>query len=152
MTLAQRQQALTDRLSAIGDSQERFSWLVEQANLAPSLDSSLKTDSNLISGCLAKLWIAREYSDGLCRFHADSDSKIVKAIASQLCNLCDGLPPSEVLLLDPSFLGPLGISREFLAEKWMRDARITDIYEGTGQINRLVVARQILGYSGNELR
>jgi acyl-CoA dehydrogenase len=49
-------------------------------------------------------------------------------------------------------LGPLGYSREFLAEKWFRDAKITDIYEGTGQINRLVVARQILGYSGKELR
>ncbi|KXK15262.1 MAG: acyl-CoA dehydrogenase domain-containing protein [Chloroflexi bacterium OLB14] len=49
-------------------------------------------------------------------------------------------------------LGPLGYSRELLLEKWMRDARITDIYEGTGQINRLVVARQILGYSGSELR
>ena len=37
-------------------------------------------------------------------------------------------------------------------EKWFRDAKITDIYEGTGQINRLVVARQILGYSGKDLR
>jgi len=49
-------------------------------------------------------------------------------------------------------MGPPGYSREFLLEKWFRDARITDIYEGTGQINRLVVARQILGYSGKELR
>ncbi len=49
-------------------------------------------------------------------------------------------------------LGPLGYSREFLAEKWFRDAKITDIYEGTGQINRLIVARSILGYSGAELR
>jgi acyl-CoA dehydrogenase len=49
-------------------------------------------------------------------------------------------------------LGPLGYSREFLAEKWFRDAKITDIYEGTGQINRMVVARHILGYTGKELR
>ncbi len=34
----------------------------------------------------------------------------------------------------------------------MRDARINDIYEGTGQINRLVVARRLLGYSSAELR
>ncbi len=49
-------------------------------------------------------------------------------------------------------MGPLGYSREFLLEKWFRDAKIADIYEGTGQINRLIVARQILGYTGKELR
>ncbi len=31
-------------------------------------------------------------------------------------------------------LGGLGISRDYLPEKWFRDSRITDIYEGTGQI------------------
>lgn len=49
-------------------------------------------------------------------------------------------------------MGPLGYSHEFLLEKWFRDAKISDIYEGTGQINRLIVARHILGYSGRELR
>jgi acyl-CoA dehydrogenase len=49
-------------------------------------------------------------------------------------------------------LGPLGYTRETLLEKWFRDAKITDLYEGTGQINRLVVARNILGYRGSELR
>jgi acyl-CoA dehydrogenase len=29
----------------------------------------------------------------------------------------------------------------------MRDAKINDIYEGTGQINTLIVAREILGYT-----
>ena len=49
-------------------------------------------------------------------------------------------------------LGPLGYTRELLLEKWFRDAKISDLYEGTGQINRLVVARNILGYRGRELR
>ena len=49
-------------------------------------------------------------------------------------------------------LGPLGVSREHLLEKWFRDARITDIYEGTGQIQHLIIARDILGYSSAELR
>ena len=48
-------------------------------------------------------------------------------------------------------LGGLGITRDYLAEKWFRDARITDIYEGTGQIQRLIIARDILGYSSSEL-
>ncbi len=48
-------------------------------------------------------------------------------------------------------LGMMGYNREWLAEKWMRDARINDIYEGTGQINLLIVARRILDYSSREL-
>lgn len=48
-------------------------------------------------------------------------------------------------------LGMMGYSREWLAEKWMRDGKINDIYEGTGQINTLIVARRILDYSRTEL-
>jgi acyl-CoA dehydrogenase len=48
-------------------------------------------------------------------------------------------------------LGPLGYSRENLLEKWFRDAKINDLYEGTGQINRLIIARRILGYGRAEL-
>ena len=49
-------------------------------------------------------------------------------------------------------LGPMGYSREWLAEKWMRDGKISDLYEGTGQINLLIVARRILGYSSKQLQ
>jgi acyl-CoA dehydrogenase len=48
-------------------------------------------------------------------------------------------------------LGGLGISHEYLMEKWFRDARITDLYGGTGEIQRLIIAREILGYSSAEL-
>lgn len=48
-------------------------------------------------------------------------------------------------------LGPLGYSRDLLLEKWMRDAKINDIFEGTQQINLLIVARRILDYTSKEL-
>jgi len=49
-------------------------------------------------------------------------------------------------------LGPMGISREHLLEKWMRDCRVTDIYEGTGEIQRLIIARGLLDYTRVELK
>jgi acyl-CoA dehydrogenase len=49
-------------------------------------------------------------------------------------------------------LGPLGFSRQYLAEKWMRDSKIMDIFEGTGQIQHLIVARKILNLSSSELK
>ncbi len=49
-------------------------------------------------------------------------------------------------------LGPLGYSRQHLAEKWMRDSKILDIFEGTGQIQHLIVARNILNLSSTQLK
>jgi alkylation response protein AidB-like acyl-CoA dehydrogenase len=41
--------------------------------------------------------------------------------------------------------GGYGYTREFPVERYMRDAKITQIYEGTNQIQRLVIARELLG-------
>jgi len=41
-------------------------------------------------------------------------------------------------------LGGYGYVREYPAERFMRDAKITQIYEGTNQIQRLVIARELL--------
>ncbi len=40
--------------------------------------------------------------------------------------------------------GGYGYTREFMVEKYMRDAKLMQIYEGTNQIQRLVIARHIL--------
>ncbi len=81
-----------------------------------------------------------------------ADNKKPNALESSMSKVRAGDVGPKITQKVVEILGPLGYSREFLAEKWFRDAKITDIYEGTGQINRLVVARQILGYSGSELR
>ena len=81
-----------------------------------------------------------------------ADNKKPNALESSMSKVKAGDVTTRVTQKAVEILGPLGYSREFLLEKWFRDAKITDIYEGTGQINRLVVARQILGYSGAELR
>ncbi len=49
-------------------------------------------------------------------------------------------------------LGPVGFSRKYLPEKWMRDSKIMDIFEGTGQIQHLIIARNILKVSSKELK
>jgi acyl-CoA dehydrogenase len=48
--------------------------------------------------------------------------------------------------------GSVGYSENDLLEKWARDAKILDIFEGTQQIQLLIVARQLLGKSSSELR
>jgi acyl-CoA dehydrogenase len=74
------------------------------------------------------------------------------SLEASMCKVKAGAVGNYISQKAVELLGPEGYSCKLLVEKWMRDARINDIYEGTGQINRLVVARRLLGYSSRELR
>lgn len=80
------------------------------------------------------------------------DAKQPNQLESSMCKVKAGKVVTRVTQKAVELLGPLGYSTQTLAEKWMRDAKINDIYEGTGQINTLIVARQILGYTRAELK
>jgi len=81
-----------------------------------------------------------------------SDARKANALESAMSKLYAGDVVTKITQKAVELLGPLGYSREYLMEKWMRDAKINDIYEGTGQINRLIAARALLGYRGSDLR
>lgn len=80
------------------------------------------------------------------------DARQENQLESSMCKVKAGKVVTWITQKAVELLGPLGYSTQTLAEKWLRDAKINDIYEGTGQINTLIVARQILGYSRTELK
>ena len=59
---------------------------------------------------------------------------------------------NQVALKCVEICGQLGYSKAQLLEKFARDSKIIDIYEGTQQIQQLIVARQVLGKSSSELK
>jgi acyl-CoA dehydrogenase len=71
------------------------------------------------------------------------ESSICKAKGGEVCRT---VPQGAM-----EVLGGMSISHDHVVEKFLRDGRISDIYEGTGQIQRLIIAREILGYSSEEL-
>ena len=62
--------------------------------------------------------------------------------------LGDGAPPDGRGDPDPR---RLRLQKEFPVERYYRDAKITEIYEGTSEIQRLVIARSILGMQERSL-
>jgi acyl-CoA dehydrogenase len=81
-----------------------------------------------------------------------SDAGKSNNLESSICKAKAGAAVREITQGCIELVGPMAASREHLLEKWFRDVRITDIYEGTGQIQRLIIARDILGYGRDELK
>jgi acyl-CoA dehydrogenase len=59
---------------------------------------------------------------------------------------------TDITLKVVELAGTVGYSEQTLLEKWSRDSKILDIFEGTQQIQQLVVARRLLGLSSSELK
>jgi acyl-CoA dehydrogenase len=71
-------------------------------------------------------------------------ASMAKAKAGRMC--------VEVTLGCVELCGSVGYGESELLEKWARDAKILDIFEGTQQIQLLIVARLLLGKSSADLR
>ncbi|WP_410793304.1 acyl-CoA dehydrogenase family protein [Kribbella sp. C-35] len=63
-----------------------------------------------------------------------------------------GRTANDITLRCVELTGPLGYSEHHLLEKWSRDSKILDIFEGTQQIQQLIIARRLLGKTSAELK
>jgi acyl-CoA dehydrogenase len=80
------------------------------------------------------------------------DNGIKNSLEASMAKAKAGLAVTQITAKCVELIGPLGYSRENLLEKWMRDAKINDIFEGTGQIQMLITARNVLGFGRDKLK
>ena len=73
----------------------------------------------------------------------DPDGQLPMAGAMAKCFASD--VAMQVTTDAVQLLGGYGYTTEFPVERMMRDAKITQIYEGTNQIQRMVIAKRLLG-------
>ena len=72
------------------------------------------------------------------------EASMAKAKAGRTC--------VDIALKCVELAGAVGYSEVSMLEKWARDAKILDIFEGTQQIQLLIIARRLLGKSSAELK
>ncbi|MCT2586342.1 acyl-CoA dehydrogenase family protein [Actinophytocola gossypii] len=63
-----------------------------------------------------------------------------------------GRSATDITLRCVELCGTIGYGEHELLEKWSRDAKIMDIFEGTQQIQQLIIARRLLGKTSAELK
>lgn len=81
-----------------------------------------------------------------------ADNKIPNSKEASMGKAKAGRVASDITCKAVEMAGTIGYSEKTLLEKWARDSKIMDIFEGTQQIQQLVVARRLLGLSSSELK
>lgn len=81
-----------------------------------------------------------------------ADNKQPNTLEASASKAKAGRMGTDVTLRAVELAGAYGYSERNLLEKWARDSKILDIFEGTQQIQQLVVARRVLGLSSKELK
>jgi acyl-CoA dehydrogenase len=81
-----------------------------------------------------------------------ADNRKPNSMEASMAKAKAGRTGTDVTLRCVELAGTVGYSEAELLEKWGRDSKILDIFEGTQQIQQLIVARRILGLSSAELK
>ncbi|TDG13376.1 acyl-CoA dehydrogenase [Seongchinamella unica] len=81
-----------------------------------------------------------------------ADNRMPNSKEASMCKAKAGRMGNQVTLRCVEMCQSLGYSENALLEKFARDSKILDIFEGTQQIQQLIVARQVLGKSSSELK
>jgi acyl-CoA dehydrogenase len=81
-----------------------------------------------------------------------ADNRRPNSLQASMAKAKAGRSVVDITLRCVELAGTVGYTEESLLEKWARDAKILDIFEGTQQIQQLIVARRILGKTSAELR
>ncbi|MBY6365970.1 acyl-CoA dehydrogenase family protein [Rhodococcoides corynebacterioides] len=81
-----------------------------------------------------------------------ADNKEPNSLQASMSKAKAGRSASDITLKAVELAGSLGYSQHLLLEKWARDSKILDIFEGTQQIQQLIVARRVLGLTSAQLK
>ncbi len=95
-------------------------------------------------------WEPRDWVVGEAAWTANN--KTANTLEAPISRAKAGRVGNDSALRCVELAGSLGYTEDELLEKWARDSKILDIFEGTQQIQQLIVARRLLGKSSAELK
>lgn len=105
-----RQREIADEFAAFDDWMLRFQQLIEYGEAMPPLPADLRTDDRLVRGCQSRVWLDAGDENGTFRVRADSESQIVRGLASLLVRVFDELPSEDAARVEVWFPREIGLA------------------------------------------
>ncbi len=105
-----RQQEIVDEFSFLDDWMLRFQQVIEHGEAMDPLPDDAKTDDRLVRGCQSRVWLDADLEGDTFRARADSESQIVRGLASLLVRVFDGLEAEEARAVEVWFPKEIGLA------------------------------------------
>ena len=111
MRIQEIQQEIIEEFSFFDDWMERYEHLIELGKSLPLIDTTHRTDDNLIKGCQSKVWLHADFNtqDNTIAFTADSDAIITKGIIAVLIRVYTGQTPLDIINANEDFINQIGL-------------------------------------------
>lgn len=105
-----RQQEIVDEFAFLDDWMLRFQQVIEHGERMEPFPEAAKTDDRLVRGCQSRVWLVTDADGGAFHVEADSESQLVRGLASLLVRVFDGVPPAEAAGADLWFPREIGLA------------------------------------------
>lgn len=103
-SIVEAREKLQTCFEALSNREARMAYLIAAGKKAVGLPERLKTEENLVAGCLAKTWVSIEKTDEIYNIGMDSESVIMRGILNILVELYDGRNITEIRQVTPKIL------------------------------------------------
>jgi alkylation response protein AidB-like acyl-CoA dehydrogenase len=133
---------------AVGIAQGALDYAVEYMKERRTFGRPIGSNQGLqwmAADCAMRIEAARGLVYKACAIADEGDPHGELSMAGAMAKCFASDVAMQVTTDAVQFLGGYGYTNEFPVERMMRDAKITQIYEGTNQIQRMVIAKKLLG-------
>lgn len=102
-----QQELIYDFQALQAHPQMALDYLIQLGKKLPDLPLMQRIDKNLVSGCLARVWLTHTEREGYIYFEGDSEAMITKGLLALLIHVFSGQRAEDILTDDLSFISSM---------------------------------------------
>ena len=103
------EQEIVEEFKKLPDVDAKYTHLFHLAQEIPEMPLALKNEDNRVRGCQSDLWFHLASNEGKLHLSAESDSLVIKGIASLIIRLVEGRKAEDVEIINLDFIDTLEI-------------------------------------------
>ncbi len=100
---------IVERFKRRSNPKQKYEQLLWYGKKLPVMPEQDKIAENKVHGCVSQVYITATKEDGKILYQGDSDAQLVKGLVAFLIEGLNGLPPEEIIKVQPNFIEETGL-------------------------------------------